>query len=305
MIWGRFRILPGSDLNDPALRDQVSEALMKTTALILSLAIFAGCTVGPKYEPPENTISDHWQKNEEGIASDQPVTAWWTLFNDALLDKYIEMAAHNNKDLAQAEAAILQARALRDVAASKLFPQVTSDISAIKTYFSKNGPVYSTAPGGGAGGGVTNPTSGLPFSVQIPQVQNLFTALFDATWEIDLFGKNRRTVESAQAHVESAIEQRNGTLISILAEVARNYMELRGWQQQASYIEDNIQLLKQNAQIVHDQRQTGLANELDVQNIEVSACYRPIRAPGRYSCHLSFDLRSFPFDRKSARNPRG
>ena len=241
---------------------------MQTKHFILSLALLAGCTVGPKYEPPENVITDDWQKSEENLTSDQPITAWWTLFNDPLLNKYIEMAADNNKDLAKAEAAILQARALRDVVASKLFPQVTSDISAIKTYFSKNGPVYSAAPGGGSGGGTTNPGTGLPFSIQIPQVQNLYTALFDATWEIDLFGKNRRSVESAQAHVESTIEQKNDTLISILAEVARNYMELRGWQRQASYIEDNIQLLEQNAQIVQDQSKAGIANELDIQNIE-------------------------------------
>ncbi len=232
------------------------------------LTLLVGCTVGPKYEQPENVISDEWQKTDDGIVDDQPLTAWWSQFNDPLLNRYIEMAALNNKDLAQAEAAILQARAIRDVAASKLFPQITSDISAIKTYFSKNGPVFSATPGGGSGGGETNPGTGLPFSVQTPQVQNLYNALFDASWEIDLFGKNRRAVESAQAHVESTIEQRNDTLISILAEVARNYMELRSLQKDAGFIEENIQLIEQNAQIVRDQRQVGIANELDVQNIE-------------------------------------
>jgi NodT family efflux transporter outer membrane factor (OMF) lipoprotein len=234
------------------------------------LAIFAGCAVGPNYQPPENVINDAWQKPEEGISVDEPIVAWWTLFNDPMLTRYIEMAAQNNKDLAQAEAAILQARAMRDVAASKFFPQITTDLSAIKTYFSKNGPVYSAAPGGGAGGGITSPTTGLPFSVQIPQIQNLYTALFDANWEIDLFGKTRRTVESAQAHVESTIEKRNDTLISVLAEVARNFIELRGFQMQASYYEDNIRLLEQNREIVCDQYQTGLANQLDLDNIEAA-----------------------------------
>jgi outer membrane protein, multidrug efflux system len=253
---------------------------MKISRFIFLLVFLTGCSVGPKYQPPENVISDTWQNKDEAIVDDQPVVAWWSQFNDSLLDRYIEMAAHNNKDLAQAEAAILQARALRDVTASKFYPQITTDISAVKTYFSKNGPVYSTTPGGGAGGGTTNPVTGLPFSVQIPQVQNLYTPLFDATWEIDLFGKTRRAVESAVAHIESTIAQRNDTLISILAEVARTYMELRGFQQDASLIEENINLLEQNAQIVRDQRQAGLANELDLKNIEASLDNARSELPG-------------------------
>ena len=236
---------------------------------ILVVVLWGGCMVGPNFKAPENVINEEWQ-TEEVVSNDQPIIAWWKLFKDPLLDKIIESAALNNKDLARAEAAILQARALRDVSASKLFPQVTSDVSAIKTYFSKNGPVYSTTPGGGAGGGTTNPGTGLPFSVQIPQVQNLYTALFDATWELDFFGKTRRAVESAQARVDSAIEQRNDTLITVLAEAARNYMELRGFQKNASYIEQNIQLLEKNRDIVSDQLKVGTANQLQWENIEAS-----------------------------------
>lgn len=228
--------------------------------------MLASCTVGPKYQAPENVINDEWQKSDEMLSQDQPVIAWWSLFNDPILDKYIEMAAHCNRELAQAEAAILQARALRDVTASKLFPQLTGDVSAIKTYFSKNGPAFSMSPGGS--GVTTNPTTGLPYSVQVPQIQNLYTPLFDASWEIDLFGKTRRAVESAKAHIESVIEQRNDTLITVLAEVARNYMELRGFQQDAALIEEKIRLLEQNAQIIRDQRCVGIANEVDLQNIE-------------------------------------
>ncbi|MBF8263079.1 MAG: oprM-A [Parachlamydiales bacterium] len=232
---------------------------------LIMLAI-AGCTVGPKYLPPDNTVGDAWHEkgNEESI--EPTVTAWWSQFHDPLLNKYIEMAACNNKDLARAEAAILQARALRDIAASRLFPQITSDLSAVKTYFSKNGPVFAVSPGGGQGGGISSATTGLPFQAQVPQVQNLYNALFDATWEIDLFGKTRRTVESAEARVESAIEQRNDTLVTVLAEVARNYMELRGFQKHAWYLEENIRLLEQTEQVVNDQLAAGLANQINCEN---------------------------------------
>jgi outer membrane protein, multidrug efflux system len=239
---------------------------MRWRSAILFFA-FGGCMVGPNYKAPDNVINDEWQ-TEEVVSEESPVTAWWSLFKDPLLNEMIETAAQNNKDLARAEAAILQARALRDVAASRLFPQVTTDISGIKTYFSKNGPVFSATPGGGPGGGTTNPTTGLPFSVQTPQVQNLYTPLFDATWELDLFGKTRRAVEAAEARIESAIEQRNDTLISVLAEVARNYMELRSFQKQAFYIERNIHLLEQNNAIIRDQLQAGLANVLNLEKSE-------------------------------------
>jgi multidrug efflux system outer membrane protein len=237
--------------------------------VILTL-FFSGCSVGPNYVTPDTAIKDAWQTRVDEIDTDPTVTAWWSLFKDPMLNRCVEMAALQNQQIAQAEAAILQARALRDVAASKFFPQISSDLSAVKTYFSKNGPVYAVSPGGGPGSGTSSQTTGLPFSLQVPQVQNLFTALLDASWEIDFFGKTRRTVESAQAHVESTIEQRNGILLSVIAETARNYIELRGFQKQAEYLTENIHLLEKTVQIIYSQRQSGIANAIDLETIEAT-----------------------------------
>lgn len=229
------------------------------------ILLIGSCTVGPKYQTPENIVQDEWP-NVDVASTDSPVTAWWTLFQDECLNKLIESAALNNKDIARAEAAICQARAMRDVAASKYFPQVTADLNAIKTYFSKNGPVFAISPGSGLG--TPSSVTGLPFSVQIPQIQNLYTALFDATWEIDFFGKIRRSVEAAQARVESSIEQRNDILITVLAEVARNYMELRSFQEQSALIEESIHLLEQNAAIVQEQLAAGYVGQINLESIE-------------------------------------
>ncbi len=238
---------------------------MKINRFQICLILLAGCTVGPKYQPPENHVSDEWQQQDETIAHSEPVIAWWTLFNDAKLNQYIEMAARSNKDLARAEAAICEARALRDVSASKLFPQVSADLSALRTYFSKNGPINSIISQKDQ---MINPITGAPYNFHLPRVESFYTPIFDATWEIDLFGKTRRAIEAAGANIESAIEQRNGVLIAILSEVARNYMELRGFQKNASLTEENIRLLEQQAQIIRDQQRVGIANELDLQNIE-------------------------------------
>ncbi len=238
--------------------------------LPLLFLLFAGCfKVGPDYKAPENTVGNEWHEPEEEkeYTTSEPEIAWWKVFHDDLLEKYIETAALSNQEILRAEAAICEARALREVAASNLFPQISADLSALKTYFSKNGPVFAITPGGGAGGGLPNINTGLPFSIQIPQIQNLFNGLFDASWEIDLFGKTRRTVELAEAHIGSAIENRNAVLISTLAEIARNYLELRSFQKRSELLQKNIQLLEESKTIVEMQFLVGTANRLDVERI--------------------------------------
>jgi NodT family efflux transporter outer membrane factor (OMF) lipoprotein len=175
---------------------------------------------------------------------------------------------HHNYDVQAAEANVLQARGLRMIAASSWFPQITADFNATKTYFSKNGPVFAIGAAAGNPGVTTSSLTGLPFSLQIPQIQSLYNALLDATWEIDLFGKTRRSVEAAQANIESALEQRNDRLISVLAEVARNYIEIRSSQRLAVLTEENIKLLKQNVEIIKVSVERGLSNQLDLENIE-------------------------------------
>ncbi len=237
---------------------------MKKLWLLLFLL---GCAVGPDYKAPENTISDSW-KGESTFSTSEPVTDWWDVFEDPLLTKYIHMAAENNNDILKAEANVLQARGLKQVAASSLFPQFTADWNGTKTYFSKNGPIFAIGPATGNLPGTVSPTTGLPFSVQIPQIQPLYNALIDATWEVDIFGKIRRGVEAAQATIESMIEQKNDTLLTVLAEVALNYIELRGQQKLAKLIEENIHFLEENVEIIQMSLERGLVGQLNLETIE-------------------------------------
>ncbi|MBS0616325.1 MAG: efflux transporter outer membrane subunit [Verrucomicrobia bacterium] len=236
-------------------------------ALLICLCL-AGCKVGPDYQAPAITASNTWAAQDALVTQDAPLTDWWKVFNDPLLTKYIELAARYNENVLTAEANILQARGLRTVTASALFPQVSADINATKTFFSKNGPVFAIGTAGGNTNSTSSTTTGLPFVPQVPQIQNLFNALFDASWEIDLFGKTRRSVEAADAQIDTAIQQRNDTLLSVLAELARNYMDLRAAQKQVQLTEANIQLIEENAAIVKDQFSTGYVSDLDVESIE-------------------------------------
>jgi NodT family efflux transporter outer membrane factor (OMF) lipoprotein len=237
------------------------------TSFFIALIFLSGCAVGPNYCPPEQTLSDEWNA-QDSFSTQKPLSAWWNAFEDPLLTTYIEQAVQCNNDLLKAEAAIVEARALRQMAASKFFPQVNMDFSAVKTYFSKNGPVFAISPGDTAGGGIPSTTTGLPFNLQIPQIQNLFTFLFDASWEIDFFGKTRRTVEAADAHAESVIEERNNLLITTLAEVARNYLELRSFQTHRELLHKQIDLLEHISKITTAQWNAGYVNRLDLDIIE-------------------------------------
>lgn len=237
---------------------------MKKVVISLTLSAFlSGCVVGPNYEPPITPIPDVWNSEPApcvNLTPEPPPIAWWQLFQDRMLEKYIEMAASYNNTLMAAEASICQARAMRRVAASDLFPHASADANATRTYFSKNGPVFAFVPGGQDPNSVS---TGLPFQIQIPQIQNLYNALIDASWEIDIFGKRIRNIQVADANIGSTIEQRNDILITILAEVAINYIELRSLQQMGVLITQNIDFWEHNAAIIDKRVQVGYSNHLD------------------------------------------
>ena len=221
--------------------------------------------MGPNYTPPEIAIKEAWvvgRGSEEEIVSD-----WWNLFDEPLLTQIIEKGVIFNKDILAAEANILQAIALKQVAASNLFPQIGADLSATKTYFSKNGPLFAIGPAAGSATGAVSTTTGLPFAIQTPQIQNLFNALFDVSWQIDLFGKTRRGVEAAVASIESAIDEKNGMLLVVMSEIARTYMQLRSNQTLALLTEENLALLEKKGEILLKSLKAGYINQLDYEAI--------------------------------------
>jgi len=237
----------------------------------IGLIIFlAGCAVGPNYHPPEDDVADTWTSESPVASSDAPLIKWWDVFEDPLLTKYIEMAAEYNNDVLIANSNILVARAYRQIAASSFFPQIGADVNATKTHYSQNGPLFASQPSVGNLPGTISPSTGLPFNPQFPQNQSLYDALFDATWEIDLFGKTRRSVEAASALIGVSLEQRSDVLLSVMAEIARNYMELRSSQQKSKLIEENIVILEKKAVLVHKQLDAGYVSRLDDENIRAT-----------------------------------
>ncbi len=233
--------------------------------------------VGPNYCKVDPQVSNEWATSAP--SQEEPPYHWWDLFDDPLLTEYMQRAATCNNTILMAEANIVKARAFRQVSASALFPQVDLDLNATRSYFSKNGPVFAIGNPTGSTIGSVSPNTGLPFVLQIPQVQNLYNALFDASWEIDLFGKTRRGVEASQAQIEESIETKNDLLLTLFAELAKNYVELRSNQTLLHLLEEKVSILKKNREITRKRYAFGFTNKIPLENIEASLREATLRLP--------------------------
>jgi NodT family efflux transporter outer membrane factor (OMF) lipoprotein len=254
--------------------------------MILALATaaaLAGCKVGPNYTPPQTTTPDAWgELAPTGAATgpatrptaQPPVAQWWKTFEDPDLDALIQRAVRSNNDVRRARARIVEARAQLRVTRADLFPNVNSNGSYTRSRNSVSGfggGTFSSGDGSGTGGtGGTGGGGGGGGSFVVPSFgsnsneQDFFQAGFDASWEVDVFGGNRRAVEAANADVAAAVEDHRDVIVTLLAEVARNYVDLRGFQRQAAVARENLQAQQQTLELTQSRVRGGVASELDV-----------------------------------------
>ncbi len=226
----------------------------------IAFALFvAGCTVGPDYQRPKENVPSGWvgattrPSTQPGTTTTAPaeIVEWWTTFHDSKLESLVLRALESNLDLQQAELRIRQARGARAVAAGGLWPNV--DVSGS----------YRRSRSGGAGSGA----------------RDLYQAGFDASWELDVFGGVRRSVEAADADVAFAIEDRRDVLITLAAEVALNYMDLRGFQRQIAIAEKNLQTERRSLDLTRRRFGGGFVSGLDVANAEAEVATTESRVP--------------------------
>jgi NodT family efflux transporter outer membrane factor (OMF) lipoprotein len=213
------------------------------TALVL-LAILGGCaSVGPDYVRPDTKAADQWHTPlTAGLspAADPGVLAsWWTTLGDPSLSRLVERAVAGNLDLRKARARVRQARANRSVATADFFPSVEASASGTRAYSSADT--------------VTD------------KVNDLYSAGFDASWEIDIFGGIRRSVEAAGADLEAAREDLRDVLVSLLGEVAVNYIDVRSYQARIAAADGNIAKQAETYQLTLWRQEAGLGDELAVQ----------------------------------------
>jgi NodT family efflux transporter outer membrane factor (OMF) lipoprotein len=220
----------------------------------LALTVFAaGCAVGPDYEKPRPDVKPSWGSLEEytegqasvARAGSGDVSQWWLALKDPELDRLVERALAANLDLKQAASRVREARGLRGIAQGALLPEVEATGSYQRMRWPENG-LY--------------PSDGKPF--------NFYQAGFDASWEIDVFGGTRRGLEAAQADVEATAEALRDVRVSVLAEVARLYVDLRGLQARIVISRQNLEAQKKTADLTRAKLDAGQTTELDVDRAE-------------------------------------
>lgn len=220
-------------------------------------ALSSACAVGPRYTRPEVSLPAGWRDAQAGQPGDGRAVVldqWWTSFHDPLLDRLIRRARDGNLDLRIASARIREARAARGIAAAGALPEAAAFGGYARVRRSDQVPPFNQASGAGSAFG--------------PRDQNLFEAGFDASWELDVFGGVRRDKEAALAQVQSVEEARRDILVTLLADVARNYVEVRSAQRRLAIIDRTLGSERDTLGLVRVRAQAGLATDLDVARAE-------------------------------------
>jgi NodT family efflux transporter outer membrane factor (OMF) lipoprotein len=233
--------------------------VLKTIGVALVMAL-TGCAAGPSYRPP---IPDEPSQFAATVAGQTPIgnsqltatnldlAAWWKSLDDPELDSLVERAIKSNLDLEIALTRLQQARTYESVVLGYALPEVDA----------------SAAAGRGTGSDLTkgraeqaltsaDDTSGLQHINAIGG--------FDAVWELDIFGKYRREIEAARDDMQAAAAARNEVLTSVVADVVRAYVDLRGFQTQVGILRKASDVLRESLRIVTIRYQRGITNELDV-----------------------------------------
>lgn len=223
---------------------------VKSVILFLLFITLASCApIGPNYEKPEIETPAEWTGELQGdltAAELEPTTLseWWKTLDDEKLNSLINRAIAANLDLRTAEAKIREARAQRIIAGASRFPTIDAGAAASRSRSSEN-----------IGGSSTS---------------ELYSTSFDASWELDIFGGQRRKREAAEADLQAAKELRRDVLITVLSEVALNYVELRTFQSQLSVAEENLRIQEETLEIVQAQFDLGKVTKLDLDRAIVN-----------------------------------
>lgn len=218
---------------------------------LIILVLIQGCMVGPDYSRPSVPQQNGWQ-TVKGAEPQQPEDVrWWRSLNDPQLVNYIEKGISGNQNIKEARARVCEARALRGVAVAGLLPQVSGAALFNRSLTSDTAGIISELP--------RNVISRVNFE------QNLFQAGFDASWEIDIFGGRRREVQAASARAQSSVENYRDVMVSVIAEIARNYVELRGAQRQLAIAEKNRDIQEETLSLVKIRQDSKITSDLEVE----------------------------------------
>lgn len=221
-----------------------------------SSMLLTACTVGPNYQPDRMKVpaqfkeaaEEHPATPAEIERTNKEMTEWWSSFNDPMLTSLVQQAIEGNFDLQIAGQRILAERAIRDRSASQWYPQMDANMGGGDVRYSLNIDNWPIRPG--------NP--------QNRPEASMLTYGAMATWEMDVFGRIRRDVEAHERAVEASIEGRRALLMTLLSELASDYMLLRVTQLQIHIATDNIRVAKDAVDLTNKLYLEGVGNTLQI-----------------------------------------
>lgn len=244
-------------------------ALAAVVALLVTGGL-ASCTVGPRFQPPHEPVAESYSgagasppaAGPRATAATEPETFWWQQFHDPKLEELERRAAAGNLDLKSAYLRIVGARLEVLAARAQGLPSLNASAAYTREQVGLAGLLKTQ--GITTGGTLSTSTEQLIHGLEAPV--NLYQLGFDASWELDLFGRVRRTVEAAEAASASAVEARNDLLVSLEAEVAQDYFQLRGGQMLRQAALELISAQREVLELTNDRHLHGLAGEADVES---------------------------------------
>ncbi|MFN5689641.1 TolC family protein, partial [Bradyrhizobium sp.] len=211
-------------------------------ALSLAAPLLAGCAVGPDYVTPDFGVPNSWSSDRGRPAPALKLAQWWHNLADPQLDQLITEAVGGNLDVASAKARIREARATQRQAIGALFPSISGTGSATETRSA------SSSTGGVAIG---------------PTTYSQYQAGFDSSWELDLFGANRRAVEAASYGVDAADDDLRATLLTLIGDVASNYIDARAYQARVALAKRTAASQRETAALTERKQNAGSASAVD------------------------------------------
>ncbi len=226
--------------------------LFSVAGLVGASLFLNGClSVGPDYEKPELTVVDSWGEavTNSFLSGTNNISEWWTAFNDDILDKLILSAATNSPDLKIAAERINEAAALRGVAKSFWYPDISGDGTISRLQASEK--AYSTLPPG-------------------KNKATYYSIGGSMAWELDLWGRVRRLVEASDASVQASIEDYRDVMVMLYGEIAYQYIQVRTLQNRIELTKESISLQKETLQVTIDRNNAGLAPDLDLYQAKMN-----------------------------------
>jgi NodT family efflux transporter outer membrane factor (OMF) lipoprotein len=232
----------------------MQRARIALTAALGVLSLACGCTVGPHYQkpaalPPTVAMPVEWkgQPWQQAAPKDSiPKGAWWQVFHDPALDGYEQRLLAANQSLAAARNNLEQARAIAKVATSPLFPQLNTDPGLVR----ERGSGY-------------RPLNGAT-STNAPYTQNVFTVPFNLNYEVDLFGRVRKSVEAANESLQSTAANTANIQLVLTAELAADYFTLRELDAEWQVVEESVGYERKGLDLVNNRHNGGIASGLEV-----------------------------------------